>query len=83
MPQELNIKLVHGEMMYLPPEYSCNKTTPSKERNCTQLVKMIKVITSDALKIEPNRICPCAFIMTFWQFFFILQNSQENTFKKL
>ena len=39
-------------------------------------------IKSDALKIEPHRMCPCAFIMTFWQFFyFILQNSHEKTFK--
>ena len=26
------------------------------------------ILTSDASKIKPNRMCPCAFITTFWQF---------------
>jgi hypothetical protein len=39
-------------------------------------------LTSDALKIEPNRMCPSAFITTFWQFLdFILQISHDKTFK--
>ena len=39
-------------------------------------------IKSDAIKIEPYRMCPCAFIMTFWAIlYFILQNSHEKTFK--
>ena len=43
--------------------------------------KICRYITSDALKIEPNRMCPCAFITTFWQFFdFILQISHDKTF---
>jgi hypothetical protein len=32
---------------------------------------IVTPITSDALKIEPNRICPCAFFMTLWQFFLL------------
>ena len=41
-------------------------------RVMTEPAESLKVqggVTSDALKIEPNRMCPCAFIMTFWQFF--------------
>ena len=35
-------------------------------------------LTSNVLKIKPNRMGPCAFITTFWQFFdFILQISHD------
>ena len=42
----------------------------------------ILLITSDAMKFEPYKMCPGAFSTTFWQFFdFILQISYDKTFK--
>ena len=40
------------------------------------------LLTSDAMKFEPYKMCPNAFNTTFWQFFyFILQISHNKTFK--
>ena len=68
----------HRKSIYAP-DFSRQIT---KSHVVLLFLETISMLTSDAIKFEPYRICPSAFNTTFWQFFdFILKISHNKTFK--
>ena len=52
LEQQLSDQVRHSVMMYLPPEYSCNKTTSGNIRKCTPISKFIESFKFEAKQVK-------------------------------